>query len=110
MNISDNVLTANSLPPPQVAWFWRFVRSLSLTERALLLKFSTGQSRLPVGGFQRLDPRFQLLRVPYSRNMPLPQAATCFHQLKLPAYPSYEDLERCVLLAIRFGSEGFAFA
>lgn len=94
---------------PQIEWFWRFVRSLSATERALLLKFCTGQSRLPVGGFESLSPRFQVVWLPFERNQPMPQAATCFHQLKLPCYPSYEELERWVLLAIRFGSDGFAF-
>ena len=39
----------------------------------------------------------------------LPTAATCFNQLKLPQYETFEDLEAKVLVAIRHGCEGFQF-
>ena len=92
-----------------LGWFWRVVDRLSREERALLLKFATGLSRLPFGGFEALRPAFTLQPLEYRVNMPLPMAATCFHTLKLPLYPSEAELERNVLLALRFGSEGFAF-
>lgn len=40
----------------------------------------------------------------------LPSAHTCFNQLDLPCYESYEQLRKMLLLAIRECSEGFAFA
>ena len=92
-----------------LGWFWCVVERLTREERALLLKFATGLSRLPFGGFEALRPAFTLQPLEYRANMPLPMAATCFHTLKLPLYPSEAELEKNVLLALRFGSEGFAF-
>ena len=50
--------------------------------------FSTGCSRLPVGGFAALHPPFtvQLSAFPYDAAKTLPTAATCFNMLKLPRY------------------------
>ena len=92
-----------------VQWFWAMVRQLSKTERALLLKFSTGSSRLPVEGFAGLKPRFLIQKLAYDPRRPLPTSSTCFNMLKLPDYPDKASLEKNVLLAIRFGAEGFAF-
>ena len=94
---------------PPIRWLWRFIGSLSASDRALLLKFCTGTSRLPVGGFKALSPRFCVQAWPYDPALPLPRAATCFNMLKLPLYRSEKELEKNVLLAIRFGSEGFSF-
>lgn len=92
-----------------VQWFWKVVRRLSKEERALLLKFSSGSSRLPVEGFAGLHPRFLIQKVAYHPLRPLPTSSTCFNMLKLPDYPDEASLEKYVLLAIRFGAEGFAF-
>ena len=40
---------------PQVQWFWRAVRSFSQEERAKLLQFSTGTSKVPLEGFAHLQ-------------------------------------------------------
>lgn len=40
----------------------------------------------------------------------LPTAHTCFNQIDLPNYASYEDLRRMLLLAINEGNVGFGFA
>ena len=40
----------------------------------------------------------------------LPTAHTCFNQLDLPEYSSYEELRDKLLMAINEGSEGFGFA
>jgi hypothetical protein len=52
--------------------------------------------------------KFTISWLPYDKDR-LPSAGTCFHLLKLPAYPSYEVLEAKLLVAVRYGSEGFAF-
>lgn len=93
----------------QVQWFWTVVRVLSTEERALLLKFCTGSSRLPVDGFGGLHPAFLIHKTGYDERRPLPTSATCFNMLKLPDYPDSATLEKSLLLAIRFGAEGFAF-
>lgn len=58
----------------------------------------------------RLFPRFAIQRADYSKMRPLPTSSTCFNLLKLPLYPDSPTLEKSLLLAIRFGAEGFAFS
>jgi len=69
----------------QVKWFWRAVRQMTETERALLLKFSTGSSGVPCFG----EFTFHIHRSSSER---LPSAHTCFQQFLLPAYSSFETL------------------
>ena len=40
---------------PQIIWFWRAVRSFSQEERAKLLQFATGTSKIPLEGFSHLQ-------------------------------------------------------
>lgn len=44
--------SANS---PQITWFWRIVRGMSNEERAKLLQFVTGTSKVPLNGFKDLE-------------------------------------------------------
>lgn len=86
-------------------WFWTAVSNFTDEEMARLLQFTTGCSQLPAGGFAELVPRFQITAAPTFGI--LPTAHTCFNQLCLPDYESYEQLEKSLLLAITEGSEGF---
>ncbi|XP_020287983.1 apoptosis-resistant E3 ubiquitin protein ligase 1 [Pseudomyrmex gracilis] len=86
-------------------WFWTAVSNFTQEEMARLLQFTTGCSQLPPGGFQQLSPRFQITAAPTFAN--LPTAHTCFNQLCLPDYESYDHFERALLLAISEGTEGF---
>jgi hypothetical protein len=40
---------------PQTQWFWRAVRSFDKEERAKLLQFATGTSKVPLNGFKELE-------------------------------------------------------
>ena len=40
---------------PPIQWFWRAVRSFSQEERAKLIQFTTGTSKVPLGGFAKLQ-------------------------------------------------------
>ncbi|XP_046387424.1 apoptosis-resistant E3 ubiquitin protein ligase 1 isoform X2 [Ischnura elegans] len=86
-------------------WFWTAVGNFTQEEMARLLQFTTGCSQLPPGGFAQLSPRFQITATPTFGN--LPTAHTCFNQLCLPDYESYEQFEKALLLAINEGTEGF---
>lgn len=64
---------------PQVQWFWRAVRSYDQEERAKLLQFATGTSKVPLEGFSALQgangvQRFQIHK-DYATNR-LPSAHT----------------------------------
>ena len=91
-------------------WFWNLVADMTQLERSLLLRFCTGCSRVPLGGFQQLKPQFNVTVTPYNESTSLPTAATCFNLLKLPLYPSEKLMRKNILIAITYGSEGFSFS
>ncbi|MCJ1400869.1 hypothetical protein MMC11_004078 [Xylographa trunciseda] len=99
---------------PQIQWFWRAVRSFDKEERAKLLQFVTGTSKVPLNGFKELEgmngfSRFNIHR-DYGHKDRLPSSHTCFNQLDLPEYESYEALRQQVYTAMTAGSEYFGFA
>jgi E3 ubiquitin-protein ligase HUWE1 len=98
---------------PPIVWFWRMVRSFDKEQRAKLLQFVTGTSKVPLNGFKELEgmngfSRFSIHRDYGSER--LPSAHTCFNQLDLPEYESYERLREMMLMAITDGSGEFGFA
>ncbi|KAM0809593.1 hypothetical protein AB5N19_09937 [Seiridium cardinale] len=98
----------------QIQWFWRAVRSFDKEELAKLLQFVTGTSKVPLNGFKELEGmngvnRFNIHR-DYGNKDRLPSSHTCFNQLDLPEYESYEALRQQVLKAITAGSDYFGFA
>ncbi|XP_022116720.1 apoptosis-resistant E3 ubiquitin protein ligase 1 [Pieris rapae] len=86
-------------------WLWAALSNFTNEERARLLQFTTGCSQLPPNGFQDLNPRFQITAAPTFGA--LPTAHTCFNQLCLPDYDSYEQMVHALLWAINEGGEGF---
>jgi len=94
-------------------WFWRAAMSLSREDKARLLMFITGTSKVPLEGFKALQgmngPQKFNIHKAYGIQDRLPSAHTCFNQLDLPEYDSYERLRKQLLFAIREGSEGFGF-
>uniref|UniRef100_A0A8C2MHS9 E3 ubiquitin-protein ligase HUWE1 n=1 Tax=Cricetulus griseus TaxID=10029 RepID=A0A8C2MHS9_CRIGR len=98
----------------QIQWFWRALRSFDQADRAKFLQFVTGTSKVPLQGFAALEgmngiQKFQIHRDDRSTDR-LPSAHTCFNQLDLPAYESFEKLRHMLLLAIQECSEGFGLA
>ncbi|KAJ6260137.1 E3 ubiquitin-protein ligase [Drechslerella dactyloides] len=103
-----------SASSPQVQWFWRAVRSFDKEERAKLLQFVTGTSKVPLNGFKELEgmngySKFNIHR-DYGNKDRLPSSHTCFNQIDLPEYESYEQLRKNLLTAITAGAEYFGFA
>jgi len=110
-NTEYHKFQANSL---QIQWFWRALRSFDQAERAKFLQFVTGTSKVPLQGFAALEgmngtQKFQIHRDDRSTDR-LPSAHTCFNQLDLPVYETYDKLRHYMLKAIHECSEGFGFA
>lgn len=68
----------------QIQWFWRAVRSFDKEERAKLLQFVTGTSKVPLNGFKELEGmngvnRFNIHR-DYGSKDRLPSSHTCFNR------------------------------
>uniref|UniRef100_A0A2P2MUY2 HECT-type E3 ubiquitin transferase n=2 Tax=Rhizophora mucronata TaxID=61149 RepID=A0A2P2MUY2_RHIMU len=98
---------------PVIQWFWEVVQGFSKEDKARLLQFVTGTSKVPLEGFSALQgisgsQKFQIHKA-YGRPDHLPSAHTCFNQLDLPEYPSKKHLEDRLLLAIHEANEGFGF-
>ncbi|GAA5942817.1 hypothetical protein JCM10213_002959 [Rhodosporidiobolus nylandii] len=108
----DEYLVGYSPSDPVIGYFWRAVRSFSHEERAKLLQFVTGSSRVPLEGFGSLQgmsgvTRFNIHKAGGSNS--LPTAHTCFNQLDLPGYDSYEQFVKMLRVAFTEGLTGFAF-
>lgn len=102
-----------SAASPVIQWFWEVVQGFSKEDKARLLQFVTGTSKVPLEGFSALQgisgsQKFQIHKA-YGSASHLPSAHTCFNQLDLPEYPSKQHLEERLLLAIHEANEGFGF-
>lgn len=103
---------SDDLPEDLLNWFWEIVEDFTDEERARLLQFTTGSSRVPVQGFKALtsyDGRicyFTLKAVPYPDHQ-FPRAHTCFNRIDMPLYPSKKELEDVMSLVINMEVTGF---
>ncbi|KAA8538199.1 hypothetical protein F0562_027807 [Nyssa sinensis] len=102
-----------SAASPVIQWFWEVAQGFSKEDKARLLQFVTGTSKVPLEGFSALQgisgsQKFQIHKA-YGSPDHLPSAHTCFNQLDLPEYPSKQHLEERLLLAIHEANEGFGF-
>lgn len=98
-----------------IEWFWQVLAGFSAEERARLLQFATGTSRVPVQGFKALMSsdgrvrRFTVQMVP--RGPPptglMPKGHTCFNRIDLPLYQSIEELTNYLTLVINMEISGF---
>ena len=88
-----------------------FMTKLDKNQRRQFLLFTTGTSRLPVGGFKTLNPKFTVVkRTCNSYENPddfLPTVMTCQNYLKLPEYSNYDVLEKKLNLAMTEGNSEF---
>jgi len=94
-----------------IKWFWEVVKNeMNAEQRAKLLQFATGTSRVPVQGFKALqgsDGNIKLFTIEGCTSGLLPRAHTCFNRLELPLYSSREELKKFVLIALNAESTGF---
>lgn len=94
-----------------IVWFWRAVSGFTPDEKAKLLQFCTGSTRVPFDGFIKLQgnsgtQKFSIHKIS-SDSVRLPSAHTCFNQLDLPEYSTYDELRKSIIYAINECSEGF---
>ncbi|OWB70163.1 hypothetical protein B5S33_g4444 [[Candida] boidinii] len=95
-----------------IQWFWKCVSEWESEQRARLLQFTTGTSRIPVNGFKDLQGsdgprRFTIEKAGESDQ--LPKSHTCFNRVDLPPYKDYESLKKKLTIAVEetigFGQE-----
>lgn len=85
-----------------VLWLWQALREFTPELRGMFLKFMTGTNKIPLDGF---EPPLNLTKSDLGPQA-LPRTHTCFNQLVLPEYTSYETLVEKITFAIT-NAEGF---
>ena len=109
-----------------VVWWWEIVTDFADLERARLLQFATGSSRVPIAGFSALRGTFSrifLTLVPVTLDLgatnkdmntiklftlvlveadsdSLPKAHTCFNRIDIPLYESKSKFKLKLMQAI----------
>ncbi|ETV72086.1 hypothetical protein H257_12871 [Aphanomyces astaci] len=99
-----------------VGWFWDVVEfDMTPSDRAKLLQFTTGSSRVPIQGFKgltsydgRLCP-FSLHGTPYVKGA-FPKVHSCFNRIDLPTYPSRELLREGLFVLVTIDTSEFTIA
>ncbi|AAS51865.1 ADL055Cp [Eremothecium gossypii ATCC 10895] len=95
-----------------IKWFWKCISEWDNEQKARLLQFTTGTSRIPVNGFKDLQGsdgprRFTIEKA--GEVQQLPKSHTCFNRVDLPAYHDYDTLKQKLTLAVEetigFGQE-----
>lgn len=86
-----------------VLWLWQAIREFAAADRGLALAFITGCSKVPLDGY---NPPFQICKM-VGDVTALPRGQTCFNQIQLPVYSSYEVLVEKLVYAMK-NTEGFA--
>jgi len=80
--------------------FWKMLEQCTAEERQAFLRFTWGRSRMPLTieeMNQQQNPRFILASAHKNTDLNLPESHTCFFQLDLPNYSTYEIMrERCL--------------
>ena len=89
----------------------KYMLGLSKEEQKQFLIFSTGASRLPVGGFKALSPKLTVVKKTFNKNENpdyfLPTVMTCQNYMKIPEYSSFEIFKEKMNLAMKEGSNEF---
>jgi hypothetical protein len=94
----------------QITWFWQALESFPQERRRQLLFFATSVKYLPPTGFKGLPDRFHIFRGGDELEL-LPTSHTCFLQLVLPPYDSYEMMrQRLMIVSDAQVAESFGMA
>ena len=91
---------------PLALWLWQALREITPDERGRVLAFVTGSDRVPLDGY---DPPFNVTLGSDMAKNSLPKSHTCFNQIVLPQYSSYEALKEKLLFAVE-NTDGFGMA
>ncbi|CAJ1373127.1 unnamed protein product [Effrenium voratum] len=99
--LHSSTRAANAPQKKVVEWFWDAVQSdLTAEQRCRLLRFATGSSRPPPGGFADLRPPFAVEVTSLGSEQHLPTAHTCINKLVLHFYSSKTQLLEKLLTAL----------
>jgi hypothetical protein len=84
-----------------VTWLWDVVADMDEAEKRALLKYVTGSSLLPAGGFKDLFPRFTVVVTAANSQDDPPRALPNDHKLLIPRYFLEDKLRSNMKLVIK---------
>eukprot|EP01125_Pyxidicula_operculata_P002324 TRINITY_DN12211_c0_g1_i1.p1 TRINITY_DN12211_c0_g1~~TRINITY_DN12211_c0_g1_i1.p1 ORF type:complete len:473 (+),score=88.07 TRINITY_DN12211_c0_g1_i1:162-1580(+) len=86
-----------------VKLFWEVLSTLSQSDLEHFLQFTTGSSKVPVGGFAHLygSNGAQKFTIIPKKTEGLPTAHACFNRLELPQYTDKDKLKKDLMYAIK---------
>ena len=97
-----------------IKWFWEILSQLSQKQLSNLLMFSTGSSRVPLGGFSSLESnrgskaKFTIECILYKPNQKnYIKAHTCFNRLDIPCFRNINELKEAILFTCNNEILGF---
>jgi len=89
---------------PRIAFFWKCLESYSNDERRRFIKFAWGQKRIPSSDREWNEKGARLLLKASTKSgnpdMLLPTADTCFFNVELPKYSSFEVMKHQLDIAL----------
>jgi len=92
---------------PVMKMFWRMMNEMLESDRQKFIKFCWGQERIPPNdaSFSAQNVRMMIKMAPKTEtqeqmDMKLPRADTCFFNLTMPVYSSFEIMLKKVMQAI----------
>ena len=97
---------------PQIKMLLTIVSEFNEKDKEDFIKFITGCSALPIGGFRNLEPKITIARRESetgNNDDSLPTVATCNHYLKLPPYSSVDIMRKKLRAAITMCPTSFYF-
>lgn len=106
------MVTFIEVPDDQQEIFWDVLEHFTVEQRSLFLKFSTGRVKLPnqtsssgASASSNGNPSqesFLTVEFTFGEVDKMPTASTCFNQLHIPRYTSFEKAYRLMSLAIEY--------
>lgn len=85
---------------PQPKWLQELLEEAEPAFRRGLLRYSTGSTNVPMGGFGAINPPFTIQARPELSADHLPTSSTCVNMLNLPVYPTKEAMRAALEKAI----------
>lgn len=83
-----------------VQYFLEVLIGFDMENRRKFLRFVTGNSTLPMGGWRNLSPQLQVVKLTTGSGNEYPSTQVCFHNLYLREYTSLRDLRDNLVFAI----------
>ena len=93
--------------------FWKIMKTFNQEELKQCLVFATGTSRVPIGGFRKLESSrdqiypFKIVRTAFGESVKYLKSHTCFNRIDLPNITDEEEMREAILISVQNMDAGF---